>query len=43
MGPIERLDDDLAGQPVKRLKAACRRISESCGYGPSNERIEAGS
>jgi len=43
MGPIERLDDDLAGQPVKRLKAACRRISESCGYGPYNERIKADS
>lgn len=43
MGPIERLDDDFDGQPVKRLKAACRRVSKSCGFGPYNEGIEADS
>jgi DNA-binding IclR family transcriptional regulator len=32
MGPIERLDDDFDGEPVTLLKAACQKISESCGY-----------
>ena len=32
MGPIERLDDDFEGEPVKLLKSACQQISESCGY-----------